>query len=188
LDTLPDTLEIPVLLKVGDDISTDEIMPAGAEVLPYRSNIERISSFVFRDVDPSYAGRAREIKAKGGHAIIGGLNYGQGSSREHAALAPRHLGLRLVIAKSFARIHLQNLINYGVVPVRFSREEDYEGLRPGDVIRIVGLRKAVAEADWMSLVRVAGGDEIVVSINLLEREREVLVAGGLTNWLRGRKR
>jgi aconitate hydratase len=188
LDVLPDTLEIPILLKVGDDISTDEIIPAGAEVLPYRSNIEKISSFVFRDVDPSYAGRARELKARGGHAVVGGVNYGQGSSREHAALAPRHLGLRLVIAKSFARIHLQNLINYGVVPVRFSREEDYEELRPGDVIRIVGLKKAVAEADWMSLVRVAGGDDIVVSINLLEREREVLVAGGLTNWLKGRRR
>jgi aconitate hydratase len=188
LDLLPDLLEIPVLLKVGDDISTDQILPAGADVLPYRSNIEKISHFVFRDVDASYAGRARETKAKGGHAIVGGVNYGQGSSREHAALAPRHLGLRLVIAKSFARIHLQNLINYGVVPLRFSREEDYDALRLGDVIRVTGLRQAVAAAGRMSLARVAGGENIVGLIDLLERERQVLLSGGLTNWLKGRTR
>jgi aconitate hydratase len=188
LDLLPDVLEIPVLLKVGDDISTDQILPAGADVLPYRSNIEKISHFVFRDVDASYAGRARETKPKGGHAIVGGVNYGQGSSREHAALAPRHLGLRLVIAKSFARIHLQNLINYGVVPLRFSCEQDYDALGLGDVIRVTGLRQAVAAAGRMSLARVAGGENIVGLIDLLERERQVLLSGGLTNWLKGRTR
>ena len=117
LDVFPDALEIPILLKVGDDISTDEIMPAGARILPYRSNIPRISDFVYEMVDPTYSKRALEQKLKSGHAIIGGENYGQGSSREHAALAPRYLGLQLVIAKSFARIHRKNLINYGVLPL-----------------------------------------------------------------------
>ena len=188
LDVLPDALEIPLLLKVGNDISTDAILPAGADVLPYRSNIEQISRFVFRDVDGTYARRAQETRAQGGHAIVGGANYGQGSSREHAALAPRHLGLRLVIAKSFARIHLQNLINYGVVPLRFSREEDYDSLRMGDVLRAAGLRQSVATAERMSLIRATDGAEIAVSIDLLERERQVLLAGGLTNWLKGRRR
>lgn len=187
LEPLPDVLEIPILLKVGDDLSTDGILPAGAEVLPYRSNIEKISRFAFKDVDASYAGRAQQARAKGGHAIVGGVNYGQGSSREHAALAPRHLGLRAVIAKSFARIHLQNLINYGVLPLRFDREQDYDALGQGGLIRLTGLRQVVAAADRMALVHVGGGEPLVVSINLLEREREVLLAGGLTNWIKGRR-
>jgi aconitate hydratase len=108
---------LPVLIAVQDDISTDKIMPAGSEVLPLRSNILKIARFVFRDVDPDYPEKADDTLKSGGHAIVGGENYGQGSSREHTALAPRSLGLRLVIAKSFARIHRQNLINYGVLPL-----------------------------------------------------------------------
>jgi aconitate hydratase len=117
LDTLPDRLEMPVLLKVGNNISTDEIMPAGARVLPYRSNIPKISEFTFEIIDPTYHKRALERMPPGPHAIVGGDNYGQGSSREHAALAPRYLGLRMVIAKSFARIHRMNLVNFGILPV-----------------------------------------------------------------------
>src|SRR5262249_31761191 len=108
LDPLPDTIEAPVLLKLGDDISTDEILPAGARVLPYRSNVEHISEFAFEPIDRSYPERARAVRATG-HVIVAGKNYGQGSSREHAALAPRFLGLRAVIAQQFARIHRENL-------------------------------------------------------------------------------
>lgn len=186
LDELPDSLVLPVLLKIGDDLSTDEIMPAGAEVLPLRSNIEAISEFVFRDVDRSYAHCARELKAKGGHAIIGGDNYGQGSSREHAALAPRHLGLRAVVAKSFARIHRQNLINYGIVPLTFSDSEDYDRISVGDIIEITGLRETVANADMVELAVRKDNDrhKVTTRLDLLDRERGVLLDGGLMNWSR----
>ena len=121
-DPLPDDLEVPVLLTVGDNVSTDEILPAGSRVLPYRSNIPRIAEFVYTQVDPTYSGRAAETD--GGHAIVGGENYGQGSSREHAVIAPRYLGLRVVVAQSFARIHWQNLANFGVLPLEFADPAD----------------------------------------------------------------
>ena len=120
-DALPDALDLPILLKMGDNVSTDEILPAGAKVLPYRSNLEKIATFAFARIDPSYVDRAR--RAARGHAVVGGENYGQGSSREHAAAAPRYLGLRIVLAKSFARIHRQNLINYGVSAAALRRPE-----------------------------------------------------------------
>jgi aconitate hydratase len=107
-DPLPDTLAVPILLKMGDDVSTDEILPAGAKVLPYRSNIQKIDDFSFERIDATYLQRARAVRGTTGHAVIAGRNYGQGSSREHAAIAPRNLGLRIVLAKSFARIHRQN--------------------------------------------------------------------------------
>jgi aconitate hydratase len=123
------------------------------------------------------------VKAKAGHAIVGGSNYGQGSSREHAALAPRFLGLRVVIAKSVARIHLQNLINYGILPLGFERAEDYAAISRNEVVRLTNIRKAVAEAGRMKLIRASSGDEIGVTIDLLKREREALLAGGVINWL-----
>src|SRR5215469_12135758 len=119
-DQLPDQFTVPILLKMDDDVSTDEILPAGARVLPYRSNIQKISDFAFERIDRSYVERARSTRA--GHAVVAGRNYGQGSSREHAAAAPRNLGLRVVLAKSFARIHRQNLVNYGVLPLSFVNE------------------------------------------------------------------
>src|SRR5690625_3273580 len=128
MDDLPDSVEIPVLLKMGDNISTDEILAGGARVLPYRSNLPEISKFTFEIVDETYYERAIATKEKGGHAIVGGYNYGQGSSREHAALAPRFLGLRLAIVKDFARIHWQNLVNFGIVPLNFVNEADYDKL------------------------------------------------------------
>ena len=183
LDPLPDTLEIPILLKVGDDISTDEIMPAGARVLPYRSNIPRISDFVYEIIDPTYSERALESKPRGGHAILGGENYGQGSSREHAALAPRYLGLRLVIAKGFARIHRKNLINYGILPLVFDDPSAYDRLKSGGVILITDLQKQVAKNEKVE-VRVPQKDlTFTASHNLTPHMRQVLLSGGLTNWV-----
>ncbi|OLE26999.1 MAG: aconitate hydratase [Catenulispora sp. 13_1_20CM_3_70_7] len=140
LDPLPDWLRIPVALKTGDDVSTDEILPAGADALPYRSNIARLADFSFTRLDGSYPRRAREL---GDHAVIGGDNYGQGSSREHAALAPRSLGLRAVIAKSFARIHASNLGNFGVLPLEFVDAADYDSVQPGDELLLEGLADAL---------------------------------------------
>jgi len=184
LDPLPDNLELPVLLKVGDDISTDEIMPAGASVLPYRSNIPKISEFVYQIADPTYARRALEGKEHGGHAIIGGENYGQGSSREHAALAPRYLGLRVVIVKSFARIHHRNLINYGILPLAFDDESVYDRLEQGDVIALTGVHEQLTDRNWIE-VRVPKKEfTFTASHNLPPRMVEVLLSGDLTRWLR----
>jgi aconitate hydratase len=139
-DPLPDVLEAPVAIKVGDDISTDEIMPAGARALPYRSNIEKLAEFAFAGVDPGYVERARQA---GQHVIVGGRNYGQGSSREHAAIVPRHLGLRMVLASSYARIHWQNLANFGVLPLEFVDEADAERIEVGDQLAVRGLHEAL---------------------------------------------
>jgi aconitate hydratase len=191
LDALPDRLEIPVLLKVGDDISTDEILPAGARVLPYRSNIPKISEFSFEAVDPTYAKRAAEQRVRSGHAIVAGENYGQGSSREHAALAPRYLGLRLALSKQFARIHKQNLINFGVLPATFKLPKDYEQLAPGDVLILEDLRARLLEdKEIIDLDMVVKGKNIAlpIQVSLFHREKEVLLAGGLTNWIREKSR
>lgn len=183
LAPLPDALEVPVLFVAGDDISTDEILPAGTEVLPFRSNIPRIAEFCFRDVAPAYSERAKA--ASGGHAIVGGDNYGQGSSREHAALAPRYLGLRVVIARSFARIHWQNLVNFGVLPLTFDDRGDYDGLGEGDVIALSGIREAVEGG--RALVATIGDRDVAVSHSLSERQVGVLLAGGMINWMRERR-
>lgn len=187
LDPLPDHIEVPVLLKVGDNISTDEILPAGARILPYRSNIPKISEFTFEIVDEHYAARAKKQKETSDHAVIGGTNYGQGSSREHAALAPRYLGLRVVIAKSFARIHQQNLINFGVLPVTFDDPAIYDQLEEGDVLSIKDIRTQLsrgAKACQINVTVKAKELGFVVSTPLSSREIEVLMAGGLTNWIR----
>lgn len=135
---MPDTLTGDVLLKVGDNITTDHIMPAGAKVLPLRSNIPAISEFVFEKVDKEFVKRAKE---KGGGFLIGGVNYGQGSSREHAALAPMYLGVKAVIARSFARIHRANLINFGILPLTFEDEGDYNFCDQGDRIELPDIKK-----------------------------------------------
>jgi aconitase A len=189
LDALPDRLELLVLLKVGDDISTDEILPAGARVLPYRSNIPEISRFAFEVVDASYASRTAEVRDRG-HAIVGGLNYGQGSSREHAALAPRFLGLRLVLAKGFARIHAQNLVNFSVLPLIFEDPADYDAIHQGSVLRLSDIHASLESADPFD-VEVGGGGggegwHLRARSMLSPRERDVLRAGGLINWVRQR--
>ncbi|HKI86457.1 MAG TPA: aconitate hydratase [Thermoanaerobaculia bacterium] len=179
-DPLPERLEIPVLLKVGDDISTDEIMPAGARVLPFRSNIPKISEFCFDIVDETYHDRALEARDRGGHAVVAGANYGQGSSREHAALAPRFLGLRLVVAKGFARIHWQNLANFGVLAVTFVDPEDYDRIESGDRLVLEGARQALSSGARLSLKNRSQDDrEVVVEHRLSERQVEMVLAGGV---------
>ena len=179
-DGIPDAFELPVLLKVGDDISTDEIMRAGAEVLPFRSNIPAIAEFVYDVLDEEYPKRAKDT---GDHVIIGGSNYGQGSSREHAAIAPRYLGLRAVIAKDYARIHWQNLVNFGVLPLIYSNGDDHESLKQGAKLSISGLHAALAESDTVT-VEVKGGEAIECRHGLSPRQVEILMAGGLINWKR----
>jgi aconitate hydratase len=185
LDPLPDALALPVLLNLGDGISTDEIMPAGARVLPFRSNIPRIADFVFDQVESGFADRAR---ARGAFCVVAGENYGQGSSREHAALAPRHLGLRAVIAVNFARIHRQNLINYGVLPLTFDDPSDRAHLQPDAELELHDLQAAVADADHL-VVRVrAPQREVRCRLDLAPHEREAVLAGGMINVIRARER
>ena len=181
-DALPDALDLPILLKMGDNVSTDEILPAGAKVLPYRSNLEKIATFSFARIDPTYADRARE--AARGHAVIGGKNYGQGSSREHAAAAPRYLGLRIVLAKSFARIHRQNLINYGVLPLRFVDPNDYDRLAADDILQARHLRHNLEEGAPLALL--CAGREIETRHDLTADQIEIILDGGVVNRRRRR--
>ncbi|TLP94860.1 aconitate hydratase [Nesterenkonia salmonea] len=173
-DPLPEDIELPVLLSVGDNVSTDEIMPAGSRVLPYRSNIPKIAEFVYIQIDDTYPTRA--AKNDGGHAIVGGDNYGQGSSREHAVIAPRHLGLRVVVAKSFARIHWQNLANFGVLPLEFADPADAEQISQGDVLSFSGLHQALRSGNSVT-VRV-GDEPIELRHRLSQRQMEMVLAGG----------
>jgi len=174
-DPLPDRLEALVELKVGDDVSTDEILPAGAQVLPLRSNIPAIAEHVFGRVDPDYARRAAD--GDGPHAIIGGENYGQGSSREHAVVAPRYLGLRLVVAKSFARIHWQNLANFGILALRFADPDDYDRLDRGSWLSLDELSQQLRDGSTIS-ARLDGGDAIELAHDLSPRQVEMVLAGG----------
>jgi aconitate hydratase len=176
---------------VGDDISTDEILPGGERVLPYRSNIPKISEYTFEIIDPTYTKRATEQKKQSGHVIIGGENYGQGSSREHAALAPRYLGLRMVIAKTFARIHISNLVNSGILPVTFNDPLVYDLLEVGDVLTLKRIREQFSNnsQDQSLEIGVPAKDLVfVVNHNLTKRLIEVLISGGLTNWIRSQAR
>ncbi|MBA3621198.1 MAG: aconitate hydratase [Euzebyales bacterium] len=177
-DPLPDEFSAPVLLKVGDNVSTDEIMPAGQKVLPYRSNIPKISEFVYYQVDEAYVERAKA--ADGGHFIVGGDNYGQGSSREHAAIAPRYLGLKAVIAKSYARIHWQNLANFGIVGLQFTDPADYDRIERDDVLQLTGLRAALESDDRrVELVNTTKDERYTVGHRLSPRQAEIVLAGGL---------
>jgi len=183
-EPLPNDLELPLLLKVGDNVSTDEILPAGARVLPFRSNIQRISKFVFEQTDETYCQRALSVRESGGHAIVGGTNYGQGSSREHAALAPRYLGLRVVLAQSFARIHRQNLVNFGVLPLTFADPADYKALARGDCIRIENLPDQLGGGESIVVQALNTHCNVLTRHALSPRQCEMLLAGGLINWVR----
>ncbi len=167
----PDRLTGEVLLKLGDNVSTDDILPGGSEILAFRSNIPEISKYAFRFVDPSFAGRALK---KGGGFIVGGENYGQGSSREHAALSPRFLGIRAIIAKSFARIHLANLVNFGIIPLTFTDKRNYAETAQGDSLEldVKGLKSSLCVKNVTKSV------EIQVKLSLSEREKETIKAGG----------
>jgi len=179
-EPLPDDLELTVLLKVGDNISTDEILPAGARVLPSRSNIPKIAEFAFEQVDPTYHVRALVLKDQdSGHAIVGGGNYGQGSSREHAALAPRYLGLRLVLAKSFARIHWQNLVDFGIVPLTFKDPADYDRVEPAMKLSLRALRSQLQQGSEITIHQ--DGYQLRATHSLSEWQLAVLLAGGIIN-------
>ncbi|MGD8828048.1 MAG: aconitate hydratase [Gammaproteobacteria bacterium] len=182
-DPLPDSLSGPVLLKVGDDISTDEIMPAGSRVLPFRSNIPEISRFVFSQIDESYPERALEHK-EGGSFVVGGDNYGQGSSREHAALAPRYLGLRAVIAKGFSRIHWQNLCNFGILPLRFADPDDYDRIDQGDELVLKGLRDALGQSSEVTLENTSKKESYKVVHDLSPRQVDMVLKGSLLTLVR----
>ena len=174
-----ENLSCDVILKVGDNITTDHIMPAGTKILPYRSNVPKLSEFCFTVCDKDFPERA---KSKGGGIILGGENYGQGSSREHAALVPLYLGVKAVIAKSFARIHVANLINFGIVPLVLENAEDYEKISEGDKISLDGFKCAILNSDSVSLVNETNGEKISLKLNLTERQRKILAAGGLLNY------
>lgn len=172
-------LACELILKVGDDITTDHIMPAGTKVLPYRSNVPKLSEFCFTVCDKDFPERA---KKKGGGVILGGANYGQGSSREHAALVPLYLGIKAVVAKSFARIHVANLINFGIVPMTLENPDDYEKFAEGDQLEIKGFAEAVAKATSATLVNKTNGTTATLCLNLSARQREMLLAGGCLNY------
>ena len=173
-----ETLSCSVLLKVGDNITTDHIMPAGTKILPYRSNVPKLSEFCFTVCDPTFPERA---KAAGGGIIVGGQNYGQGSSREHAALVPLYLGIKAVVAQSFARIHKANLVNFGIVPLTFEREDDIGKISEGDEIRIERFADSVKSGAPVTLENVTTGAKIRLIAELSPRQREIVTDGGLLN-------
>jgi len=185
-DPLPDTLEAPVLLKMGDDISTDEIMPAGSKILPFRSNVPEIAKFAFSRIDENFYDRAVE-RDRDNFFVVGGENYGQGSSREHAALAPRYLGLRAAIAKKFARIHWQNLINFGILPLTFKDPSDYDDIEQGDVLQLQGMRDAIQSGNEVKLTNKTKDRTYTVQHNLTRRQIEMVLEGSLINVVRKRQ-
>ena len=175
---LPDALTLQAVLKVGDNITTDHIMPAGAKVLPYRSNIPKMSEFCFEVCDPAFPERA---KAAGNGIILGGNNYGQGSSREHAALVPMYLGIRCVVAKSFARIHAANLVNAGILPLTFADPGDYDLLEQGHTLRLSNIHSGMAKGRILAVDETTGKEiEMLCSFSL--RQQEILRSGGLLNY------
>ncbi len=183
-DKLKD-FKVPVLLKMKDNISTDEILRAGAEVLPFRSNIPEISKFTLDVVDKNFHDRAMEAKDEyGGHVVVAGENYAQGSSREHAAIAPRYLGQRAVIAKSYARIGWQNLANFGILPLEFKNEEDYEHIEQGDIVSVNDVREAIKNGKDVTLKNETKGEEYVLAHTLSDRQKDAVLAGSVINWFK----
>ena len=183
-DELPTDLRARVAIKVGDNISTDEILPAGARVLPFRSDIARLAEFTFSQVDEGYVARAREA---GTHVIVAGENYGQGSSREHAVIAPRYLGLRLVIAKSYARIHWQNLANFGVLAAEFADPADYDRIEAGDELSVDGLTDALGSGAEFTVHDQARNADVTVRHRLSPRQIAMVLAGGQIPLVRSRQ-
>ncbi len=184
---LVDELEIPVLLKMEDNISTDEILKAGAEVLPLRSNLPEISKYTYCVIDPIFHKRAKKALRKyDGFCVVAGENYAQGSSREHAALAPRYLGQRFAIAKSYARIGWQNLINFGMIPFEFDDPDDWSQLEQGDILRITGLRKAITNREPVSATVKGKERRIKLIYTISERQQRILLQGGIINYMKNK--
>ncbi|MFQ7739332.1 MAG: aconitase family protein, partial [Emergencia timonensis] len=174
-----DVLEAPLVLKVGDNITTDHIMPAGSKILPYRSNIPHLSQFCFAVCDETFPERA---KAAGTSIIVGGNNYGQGSSREHAALVPLYLGVRAVVTKSFARIHVANLINAGIMPLTFKNPDDYDKVNQGDQLKLTDIYAGMDSGE-MTLTDVTTGESFALVCSFTDRQKEILKAGSLLKYV-----
>jgi aconitate hydratase len=184
-EELQDSYEVPALLKMEDNISTDEILKAGADVLPFRSNIPKISEWAFYVVDQSFFDRAKEAQEEyGGHVVVAGENYAQGSSREHAALAPRFLGQRAVLAKSYARIGWQNLVNFGIIPLEFVNSGDYDKIEQGDTIKLNNLRSALENRENIQVVNTTKDQTYEMTYTLSERQIKAILAGGVINYFR----
>ncbi len=183
IQPLSENLITKVLIKVEDNITTDHILPAGVKILPLRSNLPKISEFVFNQIDSTFPTRSLEAKDEGGGVIIGGENYGQGSSREHAAMAPMYLGIKAIINKSFARIHRDNLINFGIIPLKFVNKNDYDRLLDNDILEFKEIKTALINNDKEINVKNRTQDyEFNVTHDLTEREREIIIAGGKLNY------
>ena len=180
-EKLPESITAKAILKVGDDITTDHIMPAGAKILPYRSNIPYLSQFCFAVCDKTFADRC---KAEGKGIIIGGANYGQGSSREHAALVPLYLGIKAVITKSFARIHCANLINAGILPLNFENEADYDKISQGDELSLPNIKEEIEAGKPVVLKNLTTGESYELKYDLSKRQKDIILAGGLLNYTR----
>jgi aconitate hydratase len=181
MPALPDELSLTVLIKLGDDVSTDEIMPAGNAVLPFRSNVPEIARFVFGPIDEGFHDRAIAARGDGGGVVVAGDNYGQGSSREHAALAPRHLGVRAKIARSYARIHRENLVNFGILPLTFVDPADHDRIEPGDALRMTDVRKTLESGAPVTVRIVRDGEEVGAfdaRPELSRRDVPLVLAGG----------
>jgi aconitate hydratase len=170
-----------VILKVGDNITTDDILPAGAKVLPLRSNIPAISEYLFERVDPEFPKRTKQL---GGGFVVAGENYGQGSSREHAALVPMYLGIKAILTKSYARIHRSNLINFGILPLIFIDPDEFNGIQQGDRLRITQLRRSLEEGGLLKIENITQERVFEVSHGLNSREKDIVLAGGLLNYTR----
>jgi aconitate hydratase len=183
--SLEDFIEGSVILKVGDNITTDHILPAGAKILPLRSNIPAISEYLFERVDPDFPKRAKQLK---GGFVVGGENYGQGSSREHAAIAPMFLGIKAILTKSYARIHRSNLINFGILPLTLKDPEEYARIQQGDRLRITNLRRELQESDLLKIENVTQQRVFETAHGLNSREKQVLLAGGLLNYTRNHEK
>lgn len=182
---LAESISGPVVIKVGDDISTDGIMPAGARVLPFRSNIPEISKYLFHQIDEGFYDRAIKHQSTGS-IIVGGSNYGQGSSREHAALAPRHVGVQAVLARSFARIHWQNLVNFGILPLTFVSPDDWERIDQGDALQLADIPATITAGNRIIVENIKKSESYEAEHALSERQLEILIAGGLIGWMRKR--
>jgi aconitate hydratase len=183
---MPANISGVVTIKVGDKVTTDHIIPAGSR-MKYRSNVPKYSEFVFEVVDDTFYKRAVEYRDSGKHnVIIGGLSYGQGSSREHAALCPMFLGVKAVIAKSFERIHSANLINFGIVPLTFKTEADYDSIESGDEIRIPNIREVISKNAPLIVKNITKGKDFEVNYELSERQRNILLAGGMLSYIKNK--
>jgi aconitate hydratase len=178
---LDDVLRGRVLLKAGDNVTTEQVISGGNEVTPLRSNIPAISEYCFAPLDPHFPARARQ---HGGGFVVGGANYGQGSSREHAAIAPMYLGVRAILARSFARIHQANLVNMAILPLVFASDADYASLAQDDELEIAGIHRALAEGRPLVARQVSTGREFALSHNLTGRQIAILLAGGLLSYIR----